>query len=83
MAMARTLIKLPKRFFNDHYDRDLPTPEIVSETARHYIVDRDDPAIPELLNDAEFYASPDGPDQAGNLRLSAAAIVAALKRQAA
>ena len=54
------LIKLPKRFFDDHADRELPTPEVVSETARYYVVDRADPALPELLSDADYYS--DGVD---------------------
>ena len=78
--LDRTLIKLPKRFFRDHVERDLPTPQVISETAQHFIVDRDDPAMPELLDDAKHYAT-GGTDQSGNLHLAAAATIAAWERQ--
>jgi hypothetical protein len=50
------LIKLPKCFFVDHSERDLDTPVVIKETADHVMVSADDPALPELLSDAEFYA---------------------------
>lgn len=56
------MIRLPKLFFDDHWERELPTPVIIKETARHYFVSADDPAIPELLDDAEYYTDPYGPD---------------------
>lgn len=49
------LIKLPKGFFDDHCERDLDTPEVVKETDRHYWVCKNDPAIKELKDDAEYY----------------------------
>ena len=56
------LIRIPKTFYTDHWERALPTPEIIRETSRHYFVAADDPSLPELLDDALFYAHPHGPD---------------------
>jgi LPS sulfotransferase NodH len=49
------LARIPRRFFDDHRERDLPTPEVVKSTSMHYWIDLEDPAVPELLSDAEFY----------------------------
>jgi hypothetical protein len=49
-------IRLPSRFIDDHYDRGLPTPEDSSRSDRYAIVQSNDPALGELLNDAEHYA---------------------------
>jgi len=51
------LIKIPKRFFDDHCDRDLDTPIVIKQTARHYWIDKNDLAIGELKSDAEYYVS--------------------------
>jgi hypothetical protein len=75
------LIRIPRRFYRDHMERDLPTPEIVRSTKQHIYIASDDPALPELLNDAEYYADPWGPDGGIGLRLSAVATVKAIKSQ--
>jgi hypothetical protein len=49
-------IKIPKVFFDDHEARDLPTPAVVRFTTSHYFIASGDPALPELLSDAEHYA---------------------------
>lgn len=49
------LIRIPTRFFDDHAERDLPTPAIQKSTKAHYWISLDDPDLPELLNDAEHY----------------------------
>lgn len=49
-------IKLPLRFYEDHSSRDLDTPKALSYTKTHVYVDSEDPAIPELLDDAKYYA---------------------------
>jgi phosphotransacetylase len=51
-----TTIRLGNRFIDDHYDRGLPTPEDVGNTHAHAVVRADDPALRELLADAEHYA---------------------------
>lgn len=78
-------VKVPRRFFDDHAERDLPTPTIVRTLAAHYVVSSDDPALSELLNDAEHYATPGqfghDPELAG-IVASARATVRALKAPA-
>ena len=49
------LIKIPQGFYDDHKERDLPSPEIVKETKTHYWIKADDPDIPELISDADYY----------------------------
>lgn len=74
-------IKLPKVFFTDHSERDLDTPEVIKETANHFIVSKDDSALPELLSDAEFYVDEYGPNAEGLLgvKTSARATIKALR----
>ena len=60
--MPDRLIKLPKRFFDDHAERGLPTPEVIREYSNNYAVSINDPELSELLSDAEHYA--DAVDQA-------------------
>lgn len=54
--MTQDLVRIPRAFLDDHAERDLDTPKIWRSTRHHYWVHRKDPAIPELLSDAEFYA---------------------------
>lgn len=67
------LIRIPKRFFRDHSERDLPTPRVVCSTGQHFWIDAGDPHLPELRDDATFYAGADGPDLADAPGLRAAA----------
>ena len=62
--MASQLIKVGQVFFTDHEERALPTPVVYRISRSHYWIAEDDPAIGELLNDAEFYSHRDGPDGA-------------------
>ena len=57
-----TTIRIPKRFFDDHRERDLDTPTIARETKAHYFISADDPAVAELRDDAAYYAAEHGPD---------------------
>jgi len=52
-------VKIPKVFFDDHCERDLPAPEIIKETGKHYRISLNDNNLDEFLNDAEYYASKD------------------------
>ena len=72
-------VRIPRHFFDDHRWRDLPTPAVRRETRRHYWIDPEDPAVPELVNDAEFYAHAYGPDTPG-LRTAAIALLKALDK---
>lgn len=56
------LVCLPPSFFDDHCERDLPTPKVVAPRGVSYWVSIKDPALTELLSDAEHYAHRDGPD---------------------
>jgi len=49
------LTRIPKRFFDDHFERGLPTPRVVKSTSMHYWIDVTDPSVPDLLDDADFY----------------------------
>lgn len=62
MTMASEFYTIPTKFFRDHRDRDLPTPAIAKSLAKRYVIARDDPALPELIADAEYYADPVGFD---------------------
>ncbi len=73
------LIRVPKTFFDDHEARDLDTPEVARTTKHHYLIRSDDPAIPELLNDAEYYADAYGPDMSIGFKASARATAKALR----
>ena len=56
--MEEALVKLPKKFFDDHRDRELPTPKVIKETSRHYFVSASDEELVELGDDAVFYTNP-------------------------
>ena len=74
------MIRIPKRFYDDHAERDLRSPAIVKETARHYWIAADQ-NLTELLSDAEFYRDvpPDLPGYFG-LVSSARATANAIRR---
>lgn len=73
------LIRIPLAFYDDHQARDLDTPEMVKRTKRHGYIRADDPALPELLDDARHYAHPYGPDTPG-LRTAAKALIRAIEQ---
>jgi hypothetical protein len=75
------LIRLPIKFFQDHDERGLESPEIVKSTQRHWFVRANDPNLHHLLSDAEFYADRWGPDGDGleGLKASARATIKAIK----
>lgn len=50
------LIKLPKRFFQDHKERDLDTPTVVKENSQNVWVNANDPHLTELKSDADYYS---------------------------
>jgi len=56
------IIQIPKGFYIDHFDRDLPAPPVIKETTRHYFIDTTDDNeedFKELCSDTEFYCTPD------------------------
>lgn len=80
MEKENSTLRLPKTFFNDHAERDLPTPVVLRETKSYVFVDAHDPAIRELINDAEYYAYPYGPNGDEGLKKSAFATIRAYEK---
>lgn len=79
-----TLIRVPLAFYWDHVSRDLPAPNLVRRTKTHGWVDREDPDLTELIDDAEFYTDAYGPSGYGGergLRSAAHALLRALKKE--
>jgi hypothetical protein len=54
-------VRIPRVFYIDHRERDLPTPIAIGETSRHVIIDRADPALSDLIDDARHYADKHAP----------------------
>lgn len=78
-AMMENWVRIPTRFFEDHYARALPTPEIQHGNKTYYWIKKDDPAVGDLISDARYYADKTGgPDCGPNLRPSALALLKAL-----
>ena len=78
-------LRIPKRFYKDHVWRDLPTPAIVRETARHYFIDTEDIAkLAELYSDAQYHADYSMTEEVGRSFLgvvsSAVATVRAIEK---
>jgi hypothetical protein len=73
-------IKIPHRFYTDHMERGLEAPKVLRWYSTHLIIDGEDPAVDELLSDAEYYATPGifEPEYAG-LASSARATVKAIQ----
>jgi hypothetical protein len=75
-----TTIKIPKRFYDDHCERDLPAPDVVRETNRHYWIDAESEHLAELLSDADSYSiTIDWPKHLFGLVISAAATADAIR----
>ena len=49
-------IKIPRRFYDDHVERDLEAPPVVKATKTHYWIDAKSEHLDELLSDASHYA---------------------------
>ena len=76
----RTTIRVPAVFIDDHYDRGLPTPADWSDSKTYAVVNVNDPDLNSLLEDAEHYAHPSGPDLVSRgLTASAVATVRAIR----
>jgi hypothetical protein len=79
-TMKPKTIRIPDRFYVDHMERALDTPADLGKCKTHAIVSVDDPHLGELLDDAEHYAHPSGPDACGRgLIMSAKATVRAIR----
>lgn len=76
------MIRIPVAFYRDHKERGLDTPVNHSRFKSYVLIDPIDPALPELLNDAEYYANymsdPEWSSAVGMAR-SAAAMLRAIR----
>lgn len=70
-------LTIPAAFLADHAERDLPTPTILRAKGSRVVVCADDPALPDLIDDARYYAE-NGNDAPSWLKRSAAALLKAL-----
>lgn len=78
--MKTKTIRVPAYFYIDHLERALDTPADLGKSKTHATVAVDDPHLGELLDDAEHYAHPSGPDACGRgLIMSAKATVRAIR----
>ena len=76
------IIRIPRFFYDDHEERDLPTPPAIKETKRHVWIDLEHEDVHELLSDADFYGNSGGWDCGTGLGNSARATIKAIKAHA-
>ena len=69
--MHKEVIKITKRFYQDHVERDLPAPPIVKQSNRHIWIDASSEYLKDLMSDASFYADPASYDAEFGSHLSA------------
>lgn len=74
------LLALPRMFFEDHVERFPASFENCTRGARFVWVQKDDPGLGNLVNDAEYYADPAGPDTP-HLRAAAKRLLATIDAQ--
>jgi hypothetical protein len=77
------LIRIPWKFYLDHYERGLPTPDDLRTTKSHVYISANDPHLNSLLADAKFYAHKFGPDLCPSIKTSAAATMSAINKHLA
>ena len=75
------LLSIPKRFYDDHVERDLPAPEILERNGQHYTIDSEHPDFDELVNDASHYADVNGPRGNMAIVMAARALCMAIAKQ--
>jgi hypothetical protein len=74
-------IWLPKTFYYDHRERDLPNGDVIEETSTRVLVKCTEDEIDEILDDAKYYAGKYGPDDISlGLKKSAERTVLAIKK---
>ena len=72
-------IRIPKRFFDDHQERELPTPSY-GPWRGGYVISTLDPAFIELVSDAQHYTY-NGCDCEPGLKRAAKAMLKAIDRE--
>lgn len=76
------LLRIPVRFLEDSDERGLDTPHLVKRVRKDvWLIRRDDPLLPALVSDAQFYADRWGPDGAPHITRAAKALLKALAAQ--
>lgn len=77
------MIRIPPTFYRDHSERGLDTPVNHSRFKSYVLIDAADPALPELISDARYYAECMGDPEwssATGLARSAEALLRAIER---
>ncbi len=54
--MDITEVRIPKRFYDDHLERDCSTSAVIRETQDHYFVALTQTQFDELMSDASYYS---------------------------
>lgn len=73
-------VALPRAFRTDRMERDLPIGTVLTPSKRGTVlVEISEDDAREYLNDAEYYANPDGPECGIGLKSSARATVTVLR----
>ena len=73
-------VRIPKAFYDDRMQRELPCPVIIQESLSHYTITLDSSAT-DFLSDAEYYAHRDGPDEVSiGLKASARATAKSIRQ---
>ena len=80
--MNTVIIRIPRFFYDDHEERDLPTPPAIKANKRHVWIDLEHEDVHELLSDADFYGNSGGWDCGTGLGNSARATIKAIKAHA-
>lgn len=57
MSIKTAVIRIPRRFYDDHIERGLEAPAILKSTKSHYWIDALSPFLEELKDDADYYCS--------------------------
>lgn len=77
MTIKAATIRVPRKFYDDHVERDLPAPGILRSTKTHYYIDALSRDLDELLDDAKYYVEMEKymhPDYRGLCRSAAATV---------
>jgi hypothetical protein len=74
-------VQIPKSFYMDHCERDLPAPPVIWEDSRQIAIDACHWDFDELVNDAKHYAHIYGPDSCPEIVRAAKAMLKCLRSQ--
>jgi hypothetical protein len=75
-------LRLPRKFYEDHEERDLPSGTVLSRTQKRVLIEADQDTVDEILSDAKYYSNEWGPDCIErSLKVSALNTVKAILKQ--